>query len=246
MDDSAQVTVATADGPMPAYRWLPPSGQGPGVVVVQEIFGVSKYIRQRAADLAEAGFVVLAPDLYWRLPDEDLDESDPNVLQQAMGMAGRLEWPVTAADVEAALVALRADEHVRGDTGLLGFCFGGGVAFQVAADADPDALVSYYGSALPGLLEHAGAVDCPSLHHFGTADTYIPMDQVEKIRQAVTATRTPAEFYLYEGAGHAFDNPAPVFHHQEAAAEAWPRTVAFLTEHLRADRPEHLQAGRTR
>lgn len=232
MSDGDQVTVTTPDGPMPAYRWLPAERCGPGVVLVQEIFGVSRYIRQRARDLADAGFVVLAPDLYWRLPGENLDEADPDVLQQAMRMSARLEWPLTAADVEAALAAVRADEYVDGGAGLLGFCFGGGVAFQVAADADPDVLVSYYGSALPGLLDHAEAVRCPSLHHFGTADTYIPMDQVEVIRQAVTGTHPPAEFHLYQGAGHAFDNPAPAFHHPEASAQAWPRTVEFLSAHL--------------
>lgn len=227
-----QIAVPTTDGPMPAYRWLPEGRQGPGVVLVQEIFGVSTYIQQRAADLAGAGFVVLAPELYWRLPQAELDGSDPGLLERAMAMAGELEWATTAADTAATLAALRSDPHLRGGAGLLGFCFGGGVAFQVAADEDPDALVSYYGSALPDLVDHAGVITCPSLHHFGTADAYIPMTQVLRIRHAVTSTETPARFELYEGAGHAFDNPAPAFHHPEAAALAWPRTVQFLTQHL--------------
>lgn len=233
--DGELIQVPTADGEMPAYRWLPGSGHGPGVVLVQEIFGVSTYIRQRAADLAAAGFVVLAPELYWRLPDVALDEADPEVLQQAMALAGQVEWATTAADTRAALGGLRADPQVRGGVGLLGFCFGGGVAFQVAADDEPDALVSYYGSALPALLDHAGALTCPSLHHFGTADDYIPMDQVALIRQAVTNAPVPARFETYDGAGHAFDNPAPAFHHEQASARAWPRTLAFLTEHLHRD-----------
>lgn len=241
MDNGERTTVPTTDGPMPAYRWLPDGGRGPGVVLVQEIFGISTYIRSRAEDLAEAGFVVLAPELYWRLPDAELDETDPGVLEQAMALAGRLDWSTTVADTAAALTTLRSDPAVAGGAGLLGFCFGGGVAFQVAADADPDALVSYYGSALPGLLERAPDVQCPSLHHFGTADTYIPMDQVEAIRSAVTSTAKPAQFLTYDGAGHAFDNPAPAFHHARAAAQAWPRTVAFLSEHLGLS--EHMGRG---
>ncbi|MGC0274299.1 dienelactone hydrolase family protein [Pseudactinotalea sp. Z1739] len=232
--DGELFEVPTSAGAMPAYRWLPAQGQGPGVVLVQEIFGVSTYIRRRAADLAEAGFVVLVPQLYWRLPRNDLDESDPAVLEQAMSLAGQLEWADATSDTGAALSALRADPAVNGRVGLLGFCYGGGVAFQVAAEDSPDALVSYYGSALPGLLDLAESITCPSLHHFGTADAYIPMEQVALIRRAVTAAPVPAQFETYDGAGHAFDNPAPAFHHPEASALAWPRTLEFLSGHLHA------------
>lgn len=217
---------------MPAHRWLPERGGGPGVVVVQEIFGVGSYIQQRAADLAGQGYVVLAPELYWRLPQASVDESDPDVLTHAMELAGRVEWAGAVADTRAALAALRSDPQVHGGVALVGFCFGGGVAFHAAAEDEPDALVSYYGSALPALLGHAPEVSCPSLHHFGTADEYIPMDQVEAIRHAVTSTSTPAEFEFYDGAGHAFDNPAPAFHHAAASARAWPRTLDFLATHL--------------
>lgn len=227
-----QIEIRTGDGVMPAHRWLPESGSGPGLVVVQEIFGVSSYIADRAADLAAAGFVVLCPELYWRLPDATLDEEAPDVLERAMGLAGQIDWPNAVADTRATLAQLRRDPAVSGGLGLVGFCFGGGLAFQVAAEDTPEALVSYYGSALPGLLNLAEDVDCPSLHHFGTEDSYIPLDVVEDIRAAVTSTDPPAEFILHPGAGHAFDNPAPAFHHREASAAAWPQTLRFLTESL--------------
>lgn len=227
-----QIQIRTDDGPMPAYRWLPAQGTGPGLVVVQEIFGVSDYIAARASDLAAAGFVVVCPDLYWRLPGAELDEQSPDVLEQAMALAGQLPWDQAVADTAATLAQLRKDPAVRGGRGLVGFCYGGGLAFQVAAERDPDVLVSYYGSALPDLLHLAGSVTCPSMHHFGTADTYLPLDVVADIRQAVTGTEHPAKIELYEGAGHAFDNPAPAFHHIGASAIAWPRTLAFLAAHL--------------
>lgn len=227
-----QIEIRTADGPMPARRWLPESGHGPGLVVVQEIFGISAYIADRAADLAGAGYVVLCPELYWRLPEAALDEQAPDVLEAAMRLAFSIDWPMAVADTRATLAQLRHDPAVSGGVGLVGFCFGGGLAFQVAAEDDPDVLVSYYGSALPTLLDLADQVDCPSLHHFGTEDTYIPMEVVEQIRAAVTGTKNPAEFVLHDGAGHAFDNPAPAFHHHQASAAAWPRTLNFLAEHL--------------
>lgn len=136
--------------------------------------------------------------------------------------------------------ALRAHGAVDSEqVGLLGFCYGGGLAFAAAASAadeqrPPSVLVSYYGSALPTLLHRAPLVGAPSLHHFGTADAFIPAEQVEQIREAVTAggTREQVRFELHEGAGHAFDNPHPGLHHADAAEAAWQRTVGFLAENL--------------
>ena len=98
-----QITIDTGDGPMPAHLWLPPSGTGPALVLVQEIFGVSAYIRDRGRDLAELGYVVCAPEIYWRLPDAEIDESDPEVLAQAMSVVSRVDWPAAVRDVQAAL-----------------------------------------------------------------------------------------------------------------------------------------------
>ncbi len=224
------VTVQTADGPMPAQLWRPVGGSGPGVVVVQEIFGVSDYIRSRAADLAALGYVVLAPEVYWRLPDATIEE-DGDVLGQAMGLVQQVDWPTAVADVALAVEHLRGMLEVEGGVGLLGFCFGGGLAFNVAAVEPVDVLVSYYGSALGDLLGLADRVTTPSLHHFGDEDAYVPTATQDAIRRAVTAHG--ARFESYPGAGHAFDNPAPMFHHPDAAAAAWPSTVRFLAEHLR-------------
>jgi carboxymethylenebutenolidase len=226
------VTVVTAAGEMPARLWLPPSGRGPGLLLLQEIFGVSGYIQRRSADLAAAGYVVLAPELYWRLDTTPIDESAPGAIDEAMGRAQQLDWPTTVQDAVAALRRLKAREEVSGGTGVIGFCFGGGLAFNVAAVEEVDALVSYYGSALPGLLDLAPQVTAPSLHHFGTADDYLDTDAVARIREAVTSGGTPVEFETYEGANHAFDNDVFVLHHPQASKLAWQRTLAFLARVL--------------
>jgi carboxymethylenebutenolidase len=232
---STTTEVPTPDGPMPAHLWWPGNATGPvpGLVVFQEIFGVSSYIRSRCQDLAHLGYAVLAPEVYWRLGSPEIDETAPDFLEQAIGLAGQVDWATAVADGVHALEHLRSRPDV-GRVGLVGFCFGGGLAFDVAAAGDPSLLVSYYGSALPGLLDRAPGVTCPSLHHFGTADSYVPLDTVERIRDAVTAggSREQVEFHLHEGAGHAFDNPHPAFHHPVAAGEAWEQTVAFLRRHL--------------
>lgn len=227
---SQRVTVPTDAGPMPALLWAPASGAGPGLLLLQEIFGVSDYIARRGADLAEAGYVVLAPELYWRLDAGPIDESADDAIEQAMGRAQRLDWPTTVVDAVAALGAVRS--RATGGTGVIGFCFGGGLGFNVAAVEQPDVLVSYYGSGIPGLLDLAPQVTAPSLHHFGTADSYLDADTVAAVRAAVTAGGAPVEFELYDGADHAFDNDDFMFYHPEASALAWQRTLAFLAREL--------------
>ncbi len=229
---TTRIAVPTSDGEMPAFLWAPESGSGPGLLLLQEIFGVSSYVRRRAADLAAAGYVVLAPELYWRLDQQVVDEQADGAIDQAMGLAGQLQWPTAVTDAVAALDALSGLDTVRGTPGVVGFCFGGGVAFSVAAEAEPSVLVSYYGSSLPQLLDLAPRVTCPSLHHFGTSDAYLDADAVRRITEAVTADGRPARVERYEGANHAFDNDDFVLHHPAASRQAWDTTLTFLHDQL--------------
>jgi carboxymethylenebutenolidase len=225
-----RVLIPTESGEMPARLWLPASGTGPGVVLCQEIFGLSPYILSRAEDLAALGYVVLAPEFFWRLGVSAVEEGDGG-LERGIALANELDWPLTVRDGAAAVRWLRGRDEVAGRVGLLGFCFGGGLAFNIAAKEPVEALVSYYGSALPLLLEIAPRVTVPSLHHFGTADSFIDQESVAKVRAAVTASPATV-FHEYEGADHAFDNPDLPWHHPAASAQAWDRTVTFLEEHL--------------
>jgi len=219
--------IDTGTGLMPTHVWEPAGGSGPGLLLLQEIFGVSDYIKQRAADLAALGYYVVAPEIYWRLDDAELDESAPDVLDQAIGLTQRLDWPLAVSDSIAALDYLRSREQ---GIGIVGFCFGGGLGFNVAAESSADVLVSYYGSALPQLLNLAPKVDAISLHHFGDADDYLSPEVIDQIVTAVDGPEN--EIYRYAGAGHAFDNPMPAFHHAEASALAWSRTESFLSRQL--------------
>lgn len=230
-----QRTVVPVDGgELPVQVFLPPSGSGPGLVVCQEIFGVTDYIRSRARDLADLGYVVLVPESYWRLGSPVIGE-DADHLEEAMGAAGRLDWGQTVADTVAATRVLRERPEVTGPVGLLGFCFGGGLAWATTAALTqagdpPAALVAYYGSQIPTLLELADLVRVPQLHHWGTADQFIPVEGVAAVEAATRGDATT--FVRHEGAGHAFDNPTPVFHHPQASAEAWAHTGEWLAEEL--------------
>jgi len=228
----SSVAVSTADGEMPALLWLPAGGTGPGLVMVQEIFGVSPYIQRRSAQLADLGYVVLAPELYWRLPDRSIDESREDVLSQGMALAQQVDWDTAVSDVRQAVRHLREQPEVNKEVGLIGFCFGGGLAFNAAALDDVRVLVSYYGSALPGLLHLSDQVTAPSLHHFGLADAFIPPAEVHRIEETLSA-RPNVTFVTYPGANHAFDNDQLVdLHHQGASEAAWRTTTTYLAEHL--------------
>jgi carboxymethylenebutenolidase len=215
---------------MPAHLWRPASGTGPGILLLQEIFGVSDYIERRAQDLAALGYVVLAPEIYWRIGASRV-ENGPEAMGQAFALVQQVDWDAAVSDSAAAFEELGRVSGVEGGTGILGFCFGGALAFNVAAVTEPDVLVSYYGSSLPDMLDLADDVTAPSLYHFGLADSYIEPDKVELIRKAVTV-RPEVTFETYEGADHAFDNPDFHLHHAQASALAWERTAAFLDRHL--------------
>jgi len=227
---STAVSVPLPDDEMPARLWVPPGGHGPGVLLLQEIFGISRYIEQRARDLADLGYVVLAPEIYWRLGVSRVPEG-PDALEEAMGLAGRVDWEAAVQDSVHALQSLRGRPEITGGVGILGFCFGGGLGFNVAALSSPDLLVSYYGSSIPQLLELAPLVTTPALYHFGLADSYLDRESVELIRTTLAAN-PDVVFETYEGADHAFDNPDFPFHHPEASALAWQRTADYLAERL--------------
>lgn len=237
-----QVSIETPDGTMPAHLWTPASGSGPGILLLQEIFGVSNYIRRRAQDLADLGYVVLAPEIWWRLGVSSLE--GPEAMGEAFGLLERMDWRAAVADGAAALEALRARPEVTGGTGIVGFCFGGGLGFDVAARTGPDVLVSFYGSALPellGLTEEPGgridvlgaeAVTARSLHHFGLADSFLGRPMVESIRDAL-APLDHVTFETYE-ADHAFDNDDFHLYDADASALAWSRSEAWLADNLPA------------
>lgn len=226
-------TVTAHDGGhFDGHVALPESGAGPGLLLLQEIFGVGGYLREAAARLAGLGYVVLAPDLFWRLePNVALDHDEAG-LAAGFGYMQRFDVAQGLQDCDAALAHLRALPETGGRAGVLGFCLGGRLAYHVAADSGPDTAVSYYGSGIADVLDLADRITCPILFHFGASDPYIPVDQIERI-QAAFGGRPDAEVHVQADAGHAFDNhEAPMFHQPEAAAAAWAITRDFLARTL--------------
>jgi carboxymethylenebutenolidase len=233
--------VATPDGSFDLTVWLPEAGHGPGILLIQEIFGVGDYIRAVAEDLAALGYVVAAPDLFWRLKPGHQAAHDEEGVTESLELGSRFDFEQGVDDAAAALERLAALPEVRGGLAIIGFCLGGSIGYFVAARAQVDAVVSFYGSEVPGHLEVLAQISAPIQFHFGGNDPYIPRDQVAQVEQAVAHSQN-AEIHVEEDAGHAFHNrKAPMFHHPEAAVRAWRRTEEFLARHLPSsgkDNPE--------
>ena len=232
MPTSRTDSVPTTDGSFDLTVWRPDGGTGPGVLLIQEIFGVSDYIRAVAEDLAGLGYVVAAPDLFWRLKPRHDAAHDEDGLAESLDLGSRFDFEQGIADSAVALAHLQALPEVDGGTGVLGFCLGGSIAYFLAAQGGLDAAVSFYGSAVPGSLAVMEQITVPVQFHFGGSDPYIPRDQVAAVETAA-AGRDNVEIHVEEDAGHAFHNrKAPMFHVPEPAARAWQRTEEFLGRHL--------------
>src|SRR4051795_10182030 len=133
-------SVAVDDGRFDLNVWLPQRGQGPGLLLIQEIFGVGPYIRSVAEDLAGLGYVVGAPDLFWRLQPGWEAGHDEEGLKRSAGMMSRFDAEKGVADVTAVLDHLAGLPEVTGGVGAMGFCLGGSMAYALAARAKPSVL----------------------------------------------------------------------------------------------------------
>jgi carboxymethylenebutenolidase len=214
-----------------AYLARPPAGKGPGLVLFQEIFGVNEHIRAVAEQYALDGFVVLAPDLFWRgqrrieLGYEGADR------QRGIELMSHLKAPEVDADMVATAAALRARPEVGGGkVGAIGYCFGGRLAFLSAATAGVDAAVAYYGGGIHDQLDKAAAIKCPVLFHYAERDDHISMAAVDKVRTAMHGKA--AEVHVYLGSMHGFNCWARASYHAPSAALAHGRSLQFLAANL--------------
>lgn len=217
----------TDGGHAAGYLSLPPSGYGPGLLVLQEWWGLVDHITQLADRFAAAGFVALAPDLYRGEKATTPDDA------QRLLMA--LDMPQTASALRGGAEYLRGLDAVSPKkVGAIGFCMGGQLALY-SATAHPDvidAVVDFYGIFNPKVPVDLSALRAPVQAHFGEHDPSIPRERAEALMAEVAATGVRTETYFYD-AGHAFfnDTRAAVYN-PDAAVLAWERTLEFLQQSL--------------
>ncbi|MYN46678.1 dienelactone hydrolase family protein [Pseudoduganella sp. FT93W] len=228
--NSKWINIAGANGSFGAYLSLPRGGSGPGIVLLQEIFGVNQHIRNVADQYAADGYVVLVPDIFWRQGERiELGYEGPD-WQRAVELMNATDFALAQADVAATAKVLRAMAGV-GRIASLGFCFGGKLSYHTAANGVVDAAVCYYGGGIQHGLARASEIRLPVLMHFGALDSHIPLSAVQSIAEQFDDNEQ-VEIHVYPDAEHGFNCNHRSSYHQRSAALARGHTLQFLAEQL--------------
>ena len=233
MGEMIQIDALDGEGRFGAYLARPADTPRAAIIVIQEIFGVNAGIRRKADDWAAKNYLALAPDMFWRFaPGYDVDPDVPEQAEQAMAQRAKLDLDKAVADVEATIRYLRGLLGGGGKIGVVGYCWGGSVAYLAATRTDANASVGYYGRLIAEHLNEAHAVARPLLLHFGAADPSIPAELRAKVRAALDPNPR-VTIHEYADAGHGFAATSGKRRDERAAGEADARTEAFFAEYLR-------------
>lgn len=218
---SERVTIPSSTGELFGVLAVPAGdARVPGVVVIQEYWGLNDEILGKAAGWADAGFLAIVPDLYHGQVAKTADE--------AKALMGGLDWGKAVQEISDAAALLRAHPRSTGKVAVSGYCMGGALTFAAAVNVRGlSCAVPYYG--LPGALDWS-KVDAPIQAHFAQHDDWATPAGAQQIKDAV---KVPMELFVYD-AQHAFMNTKrPEVYAADAAKLAWERTLAFVREHTR-------------
>jgi carboxymethylenebutenolidase len=230
-------TTQTPDGEMRVYVARPEGSQAlPGVIVIQEIFGVNDHIQDVTRRFAEQGFVAAAPEIFHRFEEKEAPYSD---VQKGFALRQRLSDDQVMDDVNATYNLLNSRSDVaRGQVGIVGFCYGGRVAYlAVTRNPNIKAAASYYGGGIAADAADApvnatSKIQSPIILFFGEKDQSIPMEQVRKIEDALKREGKQYEIHTYPEAGHGFHCDQRASYNEEAAKDAFPKAVNWFKKHL--------------
>lgn len=212
---------------MSAYMSLPKKGKGAGIVVLQEIFGVNESMRKVCDFLASRQFTAICPDLFWRAePGVELNESE---FERGRALRGKMNDDQVTDDIASAMDFLRKDPRCTGDVGVVGYCWGGFLAYLTAVRHKPDAAVGYYGVGIDNKLDLAKNLSCPLLLHYAELDQFASPEVSARVRDTYKGDHR-VTVYDYPKVGHAFARPGGGHFDPKAADLADMRTLSFLVE----------------
>jgi carboxymethylenebutenolidase len=229
-----RITVKGQDGEFAAYIARPTALPAPAVVVLQELFGVNADIRTTCDELAEQGFVAVAPDLFWRQePGVDLGVASEADWQHGLRLYQAYDRDAGVRDIKDTLDAVAKLPECTGKVAVLGYCLGALMVFLTAVRfRGVDAAVAYHGGDTEKYLGEADGLNTPLLMHLGEEDEFISKPAQAQIKTAL-AGKPNATVYSYPGQRHAFSRHDGAHYNAEAAALAHERTYAFLNRQLR-------------
>ncbi len=230
---SRSMQIQVPDGVFGGYLALPAQTPAPGIVVLQEIFGVNKVMRETCDWLAQNGFAAFCPDLFWRIePGIDLTDQNDADLKRAFELFGLFDVDTGMTDIAASITALRQHPACSGRVGTMGYCLGGRLAYLAATRTGTDASVSYYGVAIRDSLDEAKNIKKPLLLHIAGKDEFVPPEDQKAVISALEANPL-VTIYTYPQCHHAFARPGGAHYDAAAAKLANTRSLAFLKDALR-------------
>ena len=214
-----------------AYLSLPPTGKGPGILLLQEIFGVNEHIRAVADQYAADGYAVIAPDIFWRAERRLELDYNQSGFDKGLGLLGGINLDQAAVDMRAAVNTLKQHKACTGKVGSMGFCMGGLLSFIAAAEAGVNTAVCYYGGGIHQHLDRAKKIKCPVLFHFAEKDSYIPAAAVAAVRKSM-GKRENVRLIVHPGVDHGFNCWRRPSWDQVTAARARGQSLVHLSEGL--------------
>ncbi|EGH28916.1 dienelactone hydrolase [Pseudomonas syringae pv. japonica str. M301072] len=214
------------------YLAVPASGKGPGLVLGQEIFGVNANMRAVADHYAEEGYVVLVPDLFWRMErDVDLGYTEQD-FAKAIDFFQRMDLDLAVNDISASFAKLKSLDQVESDDlGFVGFCMGGKLAYLTAARTKVFCSVGFYGMGIENYLDEVDNIKGRLVLHFAENDAYCDAKARSKISAALTVNKR-SEIYVYPNVDHAFARVGSDHYDKPAATMAHERTIAALKREI--------------
>ncbi|MES1991917.1 MAG: dienelactone hydrolase family protein [Pseudomonadota bacterium] len=224
------ITIKGPDGSFAGYLATPASGTGPGIVVIQEIFGVNKVMRDICDDLAAQGFVALAPDLFWRIePGIDITDQTDAEWAKAFELFGKFQSDTGITDIKATIDTLRP--MTTGKVGAVGYCLGGLMAYLTACHTSADASVGFYGVAINTKLDDARGIKKPLMLHIAGKDEFVD-PQAQAAMHEGLKDNANVTLHDYPDCDHAFARVGGKHYDKQAATDANERTLAFFKKHL--------------
>lgn len=226
------IAIPRAGASFGAYESRPDTAKAPGLIVIQEIFGVNQVMRDLTDEFARAGFYAVCPDLFWRIePGIDITDKTQAEWQRAFELYNAFDVDKGVKDIGATIAQVRGNPACTGAVGAVGFCLGGLLSFLTATRTDIDAAVCYYGVGIEQRLREADALVTPLLLHIAEEDQFVPRAAQSLIIEALK-NRSLAEIHAYPGRDHAFARPGGEHYNEADAAQAMARTLTFLRGRL--------------
>jgi carboxymethylenebutenolidase len=228
-----RITIEGRDGTFNAYVARPKTSPAPAVVVLQELFGVNTDIRKTCDELAEQGFLAVAPDLFWRQePGVDLSVTSEADWQHGLRLYQAFDRDAAVRDINETLDTMAKLPECAGKIAVQGYCLGALMTFLTAVRCHVDAAVAYHGADTEKYLGEVDNLSAPLLIHLGEEDEFISKAAQAQIKAAL-ASKANATVYSYPGQRHAFARHNGTHYNAAAAALANGRTSEFLHRQLR-------------